>query len=92
MPQSQQIIIWGTGQLVMKLLAETSLGQANITAFIDNNPINQGKNLHGVKIHPPEALYGFNEPILITTVLHQEAIAKQIQKMGISNELIFLME
>ncbi|GCA86292.1 hypothetical protein MiHa_04283 [Microcystis aeruginosa NIES-2522] len=36
------VIVWGTGQLAMKLLAETSLAKANIVAFVDGNPINQG--------------------------------------------------
>ena len=74
----------------MKLLVETSLGKANITAFVDNNPINQGKILRGIKIIPPQALIGLDEPILITTILHQQAIAEQIRRMGLKNEIVFL--
>ena len=45
----QPLLVWGVGQLAMKLLAETSLGKANIAGFVDSNPIHQGKKLHG---HP----------------------------------------
>ena len=38
----QPIIVWGTGELTAKLLADTALGAANIEAFVDSNPINQG--------------------------------------------------
>lgn len=86
------MIVWGTGQLAMKLLVETSLGKANIGAFVDNNPINHGKMLRGVKISPPGALTGLDGPILITTILHQQAIAEQIQSMGLKNEIVFLQE
>ena len=43
-----QVIVWGTGQLAMKLLAETSLANAQIVAFVDGNPVNHGKILRGV--------------------------------------------
>jgi SAM-dependent methyltransferase len=92
LPQAPQVIVWGTGQLAMKLLVETSLGKANIAAFVDNNSINQGKTLRGVKILSPRALAGLNGPILITTILHQQAIAEQIRQMGLPNEIIFLKE
>jgi SAM-dependent methyltransferase len=92
LPQAPQVIIWGAGQLAMKLLAETSLGKANIIAFVDNNPINQGKAIHGVIILSPQALVGVGGPILITTILHQQAIAEQIREMGLPNEVVFLQE
>ena len=53
--ESPELIVWGTGQLAMKLLAETALGDARIAAFIDGNPINHGKRLHGRPILAPEA-------------------------------------
>jgi len=92
LPQVSQVIVWGTGQLAMRLLVETSLGKANIVAFVDNNSVNQGKTLHGVQILPPKALSGLDGPILITTILHQQAIAEQIRQMGLPNKVIFLQE
>ena len=47
----QPVIVWGTGELTAKLLADTALGRANIEAFVDSNPVNQGGRLHG-RAHP----------------------------------------
>jgi FlaA1/EpsC-like NDP-sugar epimerase len=87
-----RVIVWGTGQLALKLLAETSLGQADIVAFVDSNPINQGKTLRGVAIVAPESIYGYPDPIVITSTLHQQSIADQIRRMGLPNPLVFLRD
>ena len=55
-PSAEPIIVWGTGQLTLKLLAETCLGHANIAAFVDGNPINQGKILRGQSVIAPASL------------------------------------
>lgn len=84
------IILWGTGQLAMKLLSETSLAKADILAFVDNNPINHGKVLHNIPIIAPDELGSLGAPILITTLLHHQAIAEQIKRMNLKNEIVFL--
>ncbi len=92
--QSQTpLLVWGTGQLTTKLLAETSLREANIVAFVDGNPINQGKVLFNRVIQSPERLarLGVNASILVATLLHQEAIASRIRnELGLSNQIIIL--
>lgn len=90
--RSPKIIIWGTGQLAMKLLAETALASANILVFVDNNPINHGKALRGVPIIGPDQLHDSETPILIATLLHYQTIAQQIRRLGLKNEIIFLTE
>jgi SAM-dependent methyltransferase len=87
-----RVIVWGAGQLTMKLLIETALGQADIAAFVDSNPINQGKILRGVEVVGPDAIGSNPEPIVIASTLHQRSIAVQIRNMGLSNELIFLKD
>ena len=87
-----RVVVWGTGQLANKLLIETCLGQADIAAFVDSNPINHGKVLRGVEIIAPAALRDRPEPIVITTTLHHRAIADQIRGMGLGNELVFLAD
>lgn len=88
--RSPSLIVWGTGQLAMKLLAETSLARADILAFVDNNPINHGKILRGKPILSPAELTKWDGPILIATLLHHRSIAKQIREMGLKNEIVFL--
>lgn len=90
--ENPRIVVWGTGQLALKLLVETCLGQAEIAAFVDSNPINQGKRLRGIEIIPPADIHAHPEPIVITSTLHQQAIATQIRAMGLENKLIFLKE
>lgn len=89
---SPQIIVWGTGQLAMKLLVETSLAHADILAFVDNNAINHGRVLRNIPIISPNQVAELSAPILITTLLHHHAIAEQIRNMHIKNEIIFLSE
>ena len=88
--ESPQVIVWGTGQLAMKLLAETSLAKAQIVAFVDGNPINQGKMLRNVPILSPEQIRGMSQPIVVTTTLHQQEIADEIYSMALSNKVILL--
>ncbi len=85
-----QVIVWGTGQLAMKLLVDTCLSQARIAAFVDSNPINQGVLLRGIPILAPEALMDFPDPIVVGTTLHQESVAEQARSLGLPNKLILL--
>ena len=87
---TQGVIVWGTGQLTMKLLAETSLSQARIVAFVDSNPINQGKILRGVPVVSPQELARMPYPIVIGTILHQRSIAEQIRNLRLVNSIIYL--
>jgi 2-polyprenyl-3-methyl-5-hydroxy-6-metoxy-1,4-benzoquinol methylase len=87
---SPQIIVWGTGQLAMKLLVETSLAHADILAFVDNNAINHGRVLRNIPIISPNQVIELNAPILIATLLHHHAIAEQIRDMGLKNEIVYL--
>jgi 2-polyprenyl-3-methyl-5-hydroxy-6-metoxy-1,4-benzoquinol methylase len=87
------LVVWGTGELTMKLLAESSLRNANILAFVDSNPVNQGKALIGRTIHAPRDLLGLanSYSILIATLLHQEAIIRTIrQELGLANQVVVL--
>jgi len=89
---SQELIVWGTGQLTLKLLAETCLSQARITAFVDSNPIHQGRRLAGAPILAPGAIRDYRQPILIGTMLHHREILSQIEKLGLEHRIILLPE
>lgn len=91
MDRSPELMVWGTGQLTMKLLNETSLGKARIAAFIDGNPINQGRTLQGVRIVAPNALKAVDKPILVASTIHFEAISRTIrEKFGDNVEVVGL--
>jgi SAM-dependent methyltransferase len=91
--QGRPILVWGVGTHTQHLLAMTRLGQANIVAFVDSNPHYQGKRLAGREILSAAAAAGRPEPILISSCVLQEEIARQIrQSLGLTNELICLYD
>lgn len=86
------VIVWGVGQLTLKLLVETRLGRAEIAAFTDGNPLHHGKQLHGRPIVAPERLRDLPPyPIIVGTMLHQVAIANRIQRdLALDNPVVTL--
>jgi SAM-dependent methyltransferase len=89
----EQLIVWGTGQLALKLLAETSLGAARIAAFVDGNPINHGRLLRGQRILAPEQVADLPYPIVIASTLHEGEIVQTIRdRLGLANRLITLAD
>ncbi len=85
------LLVWGVGQLTMKLLAETSLGEMPIAAFIDANPIHHGKRLRGLPILAPRELRDRTTPILLATLLHQKDITEIIRdQLKLPNPIIAL--
>ena len=89
--ETDEVIVWGTGQLAMKLLVETSLGRAKIAAFVDSNPVNQGQVLCGAQILAPDQLKSMQFPIIVTSILHGQEIEKMIKyKYQLPNKIILL--
>lgn len=85
-----EVIVWGTGQLAMKLLAETSLSQAKVIAFVDSNPINQRSFFLDTPVIAPDKIGKMKQPIIVTSIIHQQAIAETIAKMNLPNLVILL--
>jgi SAM-dependent methyltransferase len=88
--KNEEVIVWGTGQLAMKLLGETCLAQAKITAFVDGNPINQGKLLRGSPILAPTQVHGSKQPIIVASIIQYQAIARVIKQLNLPNPVILL--
>lgn len=83
------ILIWGVGTLCQRLLANTALGKANISAFVDSNPHYQGTTLTGRPVLAPSALSGRAEPILVLSWGFFEEIRTQIRSgLALSNDII----
>jgi SAM-dependent methyltransferase len=89
---SDELIVWGTGQLTLKLLIDSCLSKARVVAFVDSNPIHQGRLLAGAPILSPSSLGPCLQPILIGTTLHHREIARQIEMLGLKNDIILLPE
>jgi 2-polyprenyl-3-methyl-5-hydroxy-6-metoxy-1,4-benzoquinol methylase len=85
------IIIWGVGTHTLRLLETSSLGQANIVAFVDSNPRYQGQELADRPILAPSELHKHPESILVSSRVFQADIENSIrQALGLNNEIIKL--
>ena len=87
---SAEVIVWGTGQLTMKLLCDTALKDAKVVAFVDGNPVNVGKTLRGVPIIRPDQLKNQGAPIVLATLLHTQGIRDRINSLGLTNPVVTL--
>src|SRR5262249_47117879 len=87
---SPDLIVWGTGQLAMKLARETALAKAPIIAWVDGNPVHHGRKLRGAPVLAPDKIDTPTAPVLITTLLHMAAIEKRIRSLGWNNEVMRL--
>lgn len=85
------VIVWGTGELTAKLLADTVLARANVVGFVDSNPINQGRLLRGLPIQSPAALKSGDEIIVAASILHHASIVQAIGALGLRNPVLGLM-
>jgi hypothetical protein len=88
---ANQVILWGAGQLAMKLLALPCFAQTHVRALVDNNPILRDKTLAGAPIVGPKEIAGTNEPIIIATLLHADEISAQIRRLGLNNPVLSLL-
>jgi SAM-dependent methyltransferase len=66
----EPIVVWGVGSLTARLLATTSLAEANIQAFVDSNPDLQGRPLFGRMVHSPSWLAGRSESVLVSSFVY----------------------
>jgi 2-polyprenyl-3-methyl-5-hydroxy-6-metoxy-1,4-benzoquinol methylase len=87
---TRRVILWGAGQLAMKLLTLPALAQIEVCALVDNNPVLRGKTLRGAPIVGPQEIAGTRDPILIATLLHTGEISAQIRRLGIHNPVLTL--
>ena len=87
-----ELILWGTGQLTMKLLEDTCLRTAKISAFVDGNPINQGRILHGAKVIPSSEITARDTPILVCSLINEDSILETIRDLNLPNPVATLLK
>jgi SAM-dependent methyltransferase len=88
---TKHVILWGAGQLAMKLLALSSLAKVHLRAIVDNNPVLRGKTLAGAPIVGPQDIVHTGEPVIIATLLHADEISAQIRHLGLNNPVLTLL-
>jgi SAM-dependent methyltransferase len=87
----EPILVWGAGSLARRLLATTSLAEANIVGFIDTNPHLRGAALANRPILAPDQMAGMKERIFIcSAAFHGEILEIIREKMGLENPVVSL--
>jgi hypothetical protein len=84
------VALWGVGQLTMRLLRNSNLGQCNITAFVDSNPMMQGKHLRNIKIVSPEVFSSRRsqvQALIVGSMVNNQAIARNLAEMGFNKPI-----
>jgi SAM-dependent methyltransferase len=84
----ESVILWGAGQLAMKLLALSAFAHTQVRVLVDNNPILRDKTVSGAPIVGPREIVSTREPIVIATLLHAEEIVAQIRRLKLSNPVL----
>ena len=85
------ILVWGAGTLTRRLLATTSLGRANIAAFVDSNVGLQGTTLAGRAVLAPAQIAGRGEAIVIGSAAFAREILHSIRsQLGLNNRVVLL--
>jgi SAM-dependent methyltransferase len=85
----EPFLVWGLGTLTRRLLSTSRLGQGNIRAFVDSNPVYQGARVGSVPVIEPAEVPSFIEPILIGSLVFQEEIESQIRgRLGCRNRIV----
>ncbi|HEX4565635.1 MAG TPA: methyltransferase domain-containing protein [Vicinamibacterales bacterium] len=85
-------VVWGTGELTAKLLAETFLERARVIAFVDGNPVNHGRTLRGLPILAPADLESSDAVIVVASILHHDSIVRAIRGLGLRNPVLGLVK
>jgi hypothetical protein len=89
---SPTFVLWGMGELSMKLLAGTVLAERAPAALVDGNPARHGLCFDGLPVQPPDSLRGGEGPIVVGSLLRSASIGRAIAGRGLPNPVVELSE
>jgi SAM-dependent methyltransferase len=87
------VAVWGAGQLTMRLLRNSVLGQCNIAVFVDSNSMMQGKHMRGIPIISPEVFGSRSsevETVVVGSMVNNKAIWKNLAEVGFNKPIMSL--
>jgi len=87
---ARSVIVWGAGELAMKMLRLPPLCEVKIKTIVDGNPAKTGRKMGSVSVVGPDALKSSTTPIVITSVIHADSIKCAIEKAGLTNPVVEL--
>lgn len=86
----QEFILWGMGELALKLLASSVLAERRPRALIDLNPARHGQRFGDLRVGPPGPIPPPDLPVVVGSLLRAEAIVGSIRTWGHEGEVIRL--
>jgi SAM-dependent methyltransferase len=84
------VYVWGAGGHSQRMMQYSEMSRLDIVAFIESNADYHGGTLAGKPIISPEEIDDPRCPIIISSLMYQDAIVAQIEGMGIKNQIITL--
>lgn len=81
------VYVWGAGGHTQRMLQYSDLGKMIIDAFIESNADYLGGMLAGRLIISPSEI-SQSYPIIVSSMMYQDVIVKQIKGMGLNNPII----
>jgi SAM-dependent methyltransferase len=85
---SKEFILWGMGELSMKLLAETVLSERQAVALVDGNVARQGARYRGQSVVSPDDIPRGDIPIVIGSLIRDEPIISAIAARRLPNPVV----
>jgi hypothetical protein len=84
----REFILWGMGELSMKLLAQTVLAELDPVALVDGNAARQGAQYRGEPVVSPDAIRRDDVPIVIGSLIRDEPIISAIAARQLPNPVV----
>jgi 2-polyprenyl-3-methyl-5-hydroxy-6-metoxy-1,4-benzoquinol methylase len=88
---SRRVAFYGIGQFAFKLLSKVEAKNHRLLRFFENNSLNVGKTVDGIKVLPGRFIFEEYKKspfeIVITSLVHESGIRKQIQEDFNSNSV-----
>jgi len=85
---SPEFILWGMGELSMKLLAQTVLAERHPVALIDGNVARQGARYRGQPVCSPDSIPRGEIPIVVGSLIRDEPIISAIAALQLPNPVV----
>jgi ubiquinone/menaquinone biosynthesis C-methylase UbiE len=86
-----EVVMWGTGQTTLTVMANTRVGGCRVVALTDSNPRYHGRRIADIPVMAPEEIHGFEHPIVVGSLIHHEAIVHRIRELGLTNAVVRLL-
>jgi SAM-dependent methyltransferase len=85
------VIVWGAGQLSMKLMRDTVLADKHIAAIVDGSTQKHGLHMHGTVVVAPAEVRGIDAPIVVTSIHSADEIRHAIEReLGVGRRILTL--